>query len=140
MGNLLEVLRIEIPKKEILYEGKASTFFDILDNSQNLTEEFLYSHQPTSKNTIPVYSTSTVPVGKLDQKPASVFNMVEGPAIVVARKGYAGRLFVVTEDKFIVHEDAYPIKPKQKFKQDINLWWFTGHYSAEFQANRTSEA
>lgn len=64
--------------------------------------------------------------------------MLEGPVIIVARKGYAGRLNVVTARSLIVHEDAYAVRPKQQYLKAINLEWFAGHYSAEFQANRTA--
>ncbi len=91
------------------------------------------------RNTVPVYSTSDVAIGSLDRnKLPDSFNLVDGPAIVVARKGYAGRLYVIEDAQFIVHEDAYPIRPKEDYEQHINLWWFAGHYSAEFQADRTS--
>ena len=139
MPNLIESIRVTIPPDKIKYKGKTRKFFDILDNTQGLTEEYLYSHQPTTKYTLPVYSTSEKSIGMLDiDKVPDSFNIIQGPAIIVARKGYAGRLFVVNDDKFIVHEDAYPIKPKSDYSNDINLHWFAGHYSMEFQSDRTS--
>jgi hypothetical protein len=138
--NLLEQIRISIPDGEMKYQGRAEEFFDILPNSQGLTEEYLYAHQPTTNQTIPVYSTSEVAIGKLDDcaETRREFNIIDGPVIIVARKGYAGRLYVIENPKLIVHEDAYPIKPKQQYESEINLWWFAQHYSVEFQANRTS--
>ena len=139
MDNLIERIRVAIPDSEIFKRDKAQEFFDIYENSQNLTEAFLYAHQPTTTEIVPVYSTSENPIGFLDNGAvAEQFNVIEGPSIVVARKGYAGRLFVVEDSKFIVHEDAYPIKPKEKYHNKINLWWFVGHYSIEFQSDRTS--
>lgn len=139
MPSQLEFIRIQTPKGKIKFSGKADDFFDILDNTQGITEEFLYAHQPTTKETIPIYSTSDKSIGNLDTKyiPKS-FIIIDGPAIVVARKGYAGRLFVVEDNKFIVHEDAYPIKPKKEYSDAVNLWWFACHYSIEFQTDRTS--
>lgn len=139
MSNLIEPIRISIPQAQIKYKGRAYKFFNILQNTQGLTEEYLYSHQPTTKNTISIYSTSDKPIGSIDVSniPDS-FNIIQGPAIIVARKGYAGRLFVVTDNQFIVHEDAYPVKPKSEYADDINPYWFCGHYSMEFQADRTS--
>ena len=135
----LQKIRVKVPRKEIIDTGKVKKYFDILDNSQNLTEEFLYAHQPTTKDTVNVYSTSPTPIGKLDREGvANQFKIIKGPAIIVARKGYAGRLFVVKDEVFIVHEDAYPVKPKQEYSKKINLSWFAGHYSFEFQADRTS--
>ncbi|MDA2920660.1 restriction endonuclease subunit S [Desulfobacterota bacterium AH_259_B03_O07] len=139
MANRLEMIRVKVPKSKIKYSGVANDFFAILENSQGITEEFLYAHQPTTKNVVNVYSTSDTPIGALDEnKILNSFTTIKGPAIVVARKGYAGRLFVVEDERFIVHEDAYPIKPKPQYVQEIDLWWFVGHYSAEFQSDRTS--
>ena len=140
MSVLLPRLRVAIPGSEIAYHGNAREFFDVLPNSQGLTEEYLYAHQPTTDDTIPVYSTSDVPVGRLDNSVATSanFNLVAAPVVVVARKGYAGRLYVVQAQSLIVHEDAYAVKPKVEYSEAVNLWWFAGHYSDEFQANRTS--
>jgi len=138
--NIIELIRVKIARSDIIDSDKASKFFDVLSNSQNLTEEFLYAHQPISKETLSIYATSEKVIGKVDFDVANNqgFNIIEGPAIIVARKGYAGRLFVVKDKKFIVHEDAYPIKPKKNFSKKINLDWFALHYNEEFQANRTS--
>jgi len=140
MTIILEQFRVKIPEDIIAFRGKADTFFDFLPNSQNLTEEFLYAHQPTTPSMIPVFSTSETMIGKLDdsEEIRGEFNVINGPVMIVARKGYAGRLYVVEEPNLIVHEDAYAVKPKQEYINHINLWWFAGHYSAEFQANRTS--
>lgn len=139
-NSVLELIRISIPFNEIFDQGKASKFFDIHSNSQNLTEELLYAHQPVTEDTIPIYATSEKLIGKLDSTVVEEqgFSIIEGPAIIVARKGYAGRLFVVRNEQFIVHEDAYPIKPKNEFVEQVNLDWFAHHYNEEFQANRTS--
>jgi len=136
----LEQVRIKILPKEIKYKGKAGRFFQFLPNNQGLNEEYLYTHQPLSTNTIPVYSTSPVPIGKLDddKEVNEAFHVLFCPAIIVARKGYAGRMFVVEKGKYIVHEDAYAIKAKKKYEGEIDLHWFCGHYSAEFSAHRTS--
>lgn len=136
----LEQFRVLMPEDVIRFRGKANVFFDFLPNSQNLTEEFLYAHQPTTTLTIPVFSTSETMIGKLDdsEEIRNEFNIINGPVMIVARKGYAGRLYVVEELNLIIHEDAYAVKPKQEYIEHINLKWFAGHYSAEFQANRTS--
>ena len=138
--SVLELIRITIPESEVLESNRASKFFDVHPNSQNLTEEFLYAHQPVTDNTIPIYATSEKIIGKLDTDVVGDqgFNVINGPAIIVARKGYAGRLFVVRNENFIVHEDAYPIKPKAEYVEHVNLDWFALHYNEEFQANRTS--
>ena len=134
-------IRITVPDRMILHRGYAGTFFRFLPNSQGLNEEYLYSHQPMSRKKLPVYSTSSKPIGYLDdsEETRSKFNIVTKPAIVVARKGYAGRLFVIEDEEFIVHEDAYGIRPKTRYTNKINPYWFVGHYSAEFQSYRTSD-
>lgn len=133
-------LRCSVPPADVTDRGPASRFFDILPNNTDLTEEYLYAHQPTTERTLPVYATNKDPIGRLDDGPelSRTFAVVSGPVIVVARKGYAGRLFVVEDERLIVHEDAYAITPKKAFGDKIDLHWFAGHYSEEFQANRTS--
>jgi hypothetical protein len=133
-------LRCQIPESEIVDRGAVSKFFDILPNNTGLTEEYLYAHQPVGTNTIPIYATNSEPIGYLDDdsEAARKFTCIEGPVIVVARKGYAGRMFVVKDERIIIHEDAYAIVPKENFGNGIDMYWFAGHYSEEFQANRTS--
>lgn len=140
MSELLDRLRVRIPEEAILHAGRVQQFFDILPNNNGLTEEYLYTHQPTGNLRIPVYSTSKEPVGFLDDNAdvRRIFKVLTGPAILVARKGYGGRLSVITAESFIVHEDGYAISPKTAFLKAINLDWFAGHYSTEFQANRSS--
>ena len=136
----LEQIRIIIPKELIKYKDYAGEFFDFYENSQNLTEEYLYTHQPLTLKAIKVYSTSPNHIGILDDcdEVREKFNIIEGPAIIVARKGYAGRMFVIRNELFIIHEDAYPIKPKESYQTFIDLDWFVGHYSKEFESYRTS--
>lgn len=140
MSDLLERLRVRVPAAEIAHTGKVRTFFDILPNNGGLTEEYLYAHQPTGKKRLPVYSTNREPVGHLSDNPEVrvAFEVLDGPAILVARKGYGGRLSVVSSEAFIVHEDGYAIRPKVEFSDKIDLWWFAGHYSMEFQSHRSS--
>lgn len=45
---------------------------------------------------------------------------------------------VVREASFIVHEDGYAIKPKAAYVGRVDLAWFAGHYSTEFQSHRSS--
>jgi len=134
-------IRVAIPEGVILYRGFAGEFFRFLPNSQGLNEEYFYSHQPMSGRKLPVYSTSVQPIGYLDdsEETREKFNVLTEPAIVVARKGYAGRMFVVEDHEFIVHEDAYGIRPKVRYADAIDPYWFVGHYSAEFQSYRTSD-
>ena len=140
MSELLRRMRIQIPATSVMHSGKMHTFFDILPNNNGLTEEYLYTHQPAGRARIPVYSTSKDPVGFLDDNPdvRTKFVVLEGPAILVARKGYGGRLSVIGEESFIVHEDGYAIRPKIAYHKEIDIAWFAGHYSSEFQSYRSS--
>ncbi|MCL1981829.1 MAG: hypothetical protein FWG53_01890 [Clostridiales bacterium] len=136
----LEQIRIMIPDELIEYADYAEEFFDFLPNNQGLTEEFLYAHQHTQKETIGVYSTSDQKVGVLDycEEICRLFSVLQGPLLIVARKGYAGRLYVAADRNLIIHEDAYAVAPKIEYAEKINIDWFAQHYSIEFQANRTS--
>ena len=131
MSDLLDRLRVKIPDEATLYSGRMDKFFNILPNNTGLTEEFLYTHQPTGQGRIPVFSTSKEPVGFLDdsKEVRAAFVILDGPAISVARKGYGGRLSVIETDSFIVHEDGYAISPRRQYLSDVNLTWFAGHYS-----------
>jgi len=140
MSEMLERLRAIVPPDVVAHSGKVKKFFDILANNSGLTEEYLYTHQPTGTARIPVYSTNREPVGFLNEsfEVRKAFSVLSGPAILVARKGYGGRLSVITSPSFIVHEDGYAIKPKPAFAEVIDLAWFAGHYSMEFQGHRSS--
>ncbi len=137
-----ERYRIEIPSDAIEFEGQVSEFFDVCPNSSGLTEEFLYTHQPITANTINIYSTSPMPIGALDDtdKINEEFNVLTGPLLLIARKGYAGRLSVIEDEKCIIHEDAYAASIKEPYKKKVDLYWFSGHYSFLFQSNRTSSS
>lgn len=121
--------------------GNVGEFFEPLANNGGLTEEYLYEHQPTSDKVAFVYSTSHNPVGRIDVSLAEQAEMsvLNGPVIVVARKGYAGRMFVASEAHIVVHEDAYAIAPKPEYAEKIMLDWFAEHFSVEFQSYRTAE-
>ncbi|MBU2358751.1 MAG: restriction endonuclease subunit S [Alphaproteobacteria bacterium] len=136
----LDAVREAVPEDKVEYHGKAEKYFDFLANNSNLTEEYLYAHQPTEDSKISVYATNSDPIGHLDRSEVerAKLEVLKGPVIVVARKGYAGRLFVVNDDQLIVHEDAYAVKPKKAYLDKIDLNWFAQHYSFEFQSNRTS--
>lgn len=138
---MLEAARVRIEESDIEERGLVERVFDFLDNNGGLTEEFLYQHQPVTIDPIPVYATNIQPIGRLDRAVAVQYNLAIlcGPAIVVARKGYAGRLFVVRDQEFIVQEDAYAIVPKSAYIKNLNLDWFAAHYSEEFQGLRTSD-
>ena len=123
---LLERLRVAIPAGENnLFDGKAVKLFDFLDNNGGITEQYLYEHQPTGDDdTVSVYSTSPSPVGRIDliEAESREFSIVEGPAILVARKGYAGRMSVIKDGRFIVHEDGYAVRPNKQWADSINLY------------------
>lgn len=138
---MLEVARVHILPAQVVLSGTVNALFDFLDNNGGLTEEFLYQHQPTTSDPLPVYATNKRPIGRLDHEVASAaeLTILQGPALIVARKGYAGRIFVVTDARFIVQEDAYAILPKVEYRERINLAWFAAHYTEEFQSLRTSE-
>ena len=88
----------------------------------------------------PFHATAKEPVGFLSEsfEVRKDFVVLVGPAILVARKGYGGRLPVIADHSFIVHEDGYAIRPKPAYTKMIDLAWFAGHYSAEFQSHRSS--
>ena len=136
----LQAVRIQIPAESLYDSGPAQKFFKFLPNNTDLTEEFLYAHQPTTQSRIRIFATSPNPIGEIDEHLSLDLGLkaITGPAIVVARKGYAGRMFVVPDKKFLVHEDAYAVSLKDNFQDKILIDWFARHYSFEFQGHRTS--
>lgn len=134
-------VRVAVPEGAVDHRGPVKKFFDILQSNTGLTEEFLYHHQPSSSDVVEVYSTNPVAVGRIDYSCALAegVNVLSGPLIIVARKGYAGRTFMVDDERVAVHEDGYAIRPKPEYENAIRLGWFADHYSNEFQSYRTSE-
>ena len=58
--------------------------------------------------------------------------LFQGPAIVVIRKGIAGKMTYIQNGKFTINDDAYVITPKKDWKDRIDLRWFTYQYQELF--------
>ncbi len=73
----------------------------------------------------------------LGKKELKIFT---APAILVARKGYAGTMNYVSRGTFTTNDDAYVIKTKTYWKDKINLKWFIYEYQELFYRLVTSKS
>lgn len=110
---------------------KISDIFDVNGGNSGLTEEIIYFNKPTSLDTqVMVYSGSIKKENamgsidrnaKINNKPIKCFN---GPGIVIVRKGNAGKMTYFS-GVITINDDAYVITVKEKYKEKINLKWFS---------------
>ena len=115
-----------------------SDLFDIYGGQSNLTEEFIYNNSPKSDDdSIKVFSGSTSHKilgyissdSKLNNNQLKIF---KGPCILIVRKGKAGHMFHIKEEKFVINDDAYVMYPKENMVNKINLVWFINFYQDLF--------
>jgi hypothetical protein len=64
----------------------------------------------------------------------------EVPAILVIRKGIAGKMTYIPKDRFTTNDDAYVITPKKAWIDKINLEWFISEYQELFLKIVTSKS
>lgn len=105
-------------------------YFNVFGGNSGLTESVIYWNPPKSKKrTVMVYSGATLEstfMGMIDvgaminNKPIKTF---AAPAIVIVRKGLAGKTKYIDNGKFTINDDAYVIEIKEKYKTEINLEW-----------------
>lgn len=104
--------------------------FNIFGGNSGLTEEIIYWNPPKgSKRDITVYSGATLGntlLGVVDRdtmisgKPIKIF---EAPAIVIVRKGLAGKTKFIERGSFTINDDAYVITVKEKHADKIDIEW-----------------
>ena len=106
--------------------------FDFLSET-NLVEEIFYNH----KGEYPVYSGQTEdssPVSYIDS-----YNQTE-PCVTFATYGvYAGKLFY-REGKYTIGRNCMGLRPKEEFKEKINLQWFAYEFQNLFYRLRIGPA
>lgn len=143
LGNNIEKLENLMHAKWNLNENGKKVFisdlFNIYGGQSNLTEEFIYNNPPLSdEDSIKIYSGATnenklmgcvSSTTKINNKTLKIFN---GPSILIVRKGKAGTMFYIDEEKFIINDDAYVMYPKKDMVDKINLIWFINYYQDLF--------
>lgn len=128
-------------------EEKISTVLNIRGGNSGLTEEFIYHNLPeTEEDMIEILTGATLETSamgfiskkaKPNNKKLKIF---EGPAILVVRKGIAGKMTYIPKDRFTTNDDAYVITPKKPWKDKINLEWFISEYQELFWKIVTSKS
>lgn len=103
---------------------------NVAGGNSGLTEEIIYWNPPKGKErSVTVYSGATLGstlMGAVDQG-----TMINGkhiktfaaPAIVIVRKGLAGKTKFIEKGIFTINDDAYVITVKDKYIDKINLKW-----------------
>lgn len=105
---------------------KAGVLFDARGGCKYLTEEWIYNIPPEKgEDSVPVYPSSPEGAVKYHVSKTALKNDVfEGPALIVTRKGYAGKVRYIAEGIFTVNDDTVVIMPKTGSGYDISIEWF----------------
>lgn len=105
-------------------------FLNIVGGNSGLTESVIYWNPPKDeKCSVIVYSGATLGtalMGIIDED--TVINdkhikTFTAPAIVIVRKGLAGKTKFIENGKFTMNDDAYVITVKDKYRGQINIEW-----------------
>ena len=107
--------------------------------NSGLTEDFIYYNQPTNEEeSIEILSSATLDVNRMgfisqNAKPnGKNLKIFRGPAILVARNGYAGSMTYIPSGEFTTNDHAYVLTSKKDWKDKINLMWFIHEYQDLF--------
>jgi len=134
-------------KDSIVTRNNIKTFIDFTGGNSGLTEEFIYHNLPeTEEDKIEILTSATLErtaMGfiSMNAKPNNKkLKIFEGPAILVARNGYAGTMRYILRGRFTTNDHAYVLTPKKKWKDRINLEWFINEYQELFWKIVTSKS
>ena len=121
------------------FKGKFSTIFNIKGGNSGLTEEFTYYNLPTNEDEmIEIFTGATLDenkmgiISRLAKPDGRELKIFQGPAILVVRKGLAGKMFHIEKEEFTTNDDAYVLTPKKDWENKINLKWFIHEYQDFF--------
>lgn len=127
------------PKDSIVAINKTKTFVNFTGGNSGLTEEFIYHNLPeTEEDKIEILTSATLErtamgfISKNAKPNNKKLKIFEGPAILVARNGYAGTMRYIPRDRFTTNDHAYVLTPKKAWKDKINLKWFISEYQQLF--------
>lgn len=126
---------------------RLGNIFDFRGGNSGLTEEFIYNNQSsTIDGQIPIFSGSATennPMGFISDgakphgKPLKVFYKT---SLIVVRKGKAGKMKYITNNRFATNDDVYVLIPKKEWKDRIDLKWFMYQYQNMFYNLVTSKS
>jgi len=156
MKKLLNIIREEIA---CLYKQHRKTknlnttsypiseVLNIKGGNSGLTEEFIYHNLPESEeDKIEILTGATLEISAMGfiSKKAKPNNknlkIFEGPAILVVRKGIAGKMTYIPKGSFTTNDDAYVLTPKKAWIDKINVEWFIDKYQKLFWKIVTSKS
>lgn len=124
-----------------------SKIFKFNGGNSGLTEEFIYNNLPnTEEEKIPIFSGATLDqnlMGYISENARphnKKLKIYRGPAILVIRKGKAGKMIYLKQPKFAANDDVYVMMPRPEWKDKINKRWFTYQYQELFYNLVTSKS
>lgn len=104
--------------------------FNIYGGNSGLTESIIYQNPPQSRErSVTVYSGATLDSTRLgDTDKDAVINgrkikIFSAPALIIVRKGLAGKTKLIGEGTFTINDDAYVITVKKKYIDEIDIEW-----------------
>jgi hypothetical protein len=128
-------------------EVKLGECFYFISGNGGLTEEFIYDNQAsTIDSQIPIFSGSTIdenPIGLISEEArphGKSLKVYRGPALLVVRKGKAGKMVFQNCDRFAINDDVYLLKPKIDYENKVDLRWFMYQYQSLFYNLSTSKS
>jgi len=120
-------------------EVPVGKIFDIKGGNSGLTEDFIYYNLPGSEEeSVEIFTGATLEENKMGiisrfAKPnGTKLKVFQSPAILVIRKGLAGKMFYIRKNEFTTNDDAYVLTPKKDWEDKINLKWFIHEYQDLF--------
>jgi hypothetical protein len=141
----LEALKVVLEEAavELKYEGyqtaRLDDVFTLEGGNSGLTEDFIYYNQPSNaEEKLSILSGATLKANLMgyisrNAKPnGRELKIFSAPAILVVRKGLAGRMTYISRGEFTTNDDAYVLAPKQNWKAKVNLLWFVHEYQHLF--------
>ena len=144
LTNISQLTKIEVHAGK---SKKISELFEITGGNPGLTEEFIYYNKPSEESEgITILSSATLNtnlMGDISQNARPNNNdlkIFEGPSILVARNGYAGKMTYIATGKFTTNNHAYVLTLKDGWKDKINLRWFAYQYQELFYNLVTSKS
>lgn len=127
------------PENSIIVRDKIKYFFNLVGGNSGLTEEFIYSNLPaTEEDKIEILTGATLErtamgfISKNAKPNNRNLKISKGPAVLVVRKGIAGKMTYIQRSRFTTNDDAYVLVPKKAWKDKINLKWFISEYQQLF--------
>ena len=127
---------------------KISDAFDYFPGNHGLTEELIYSWQPTNeKESNPIFSGSKdniLPIGYIQNNAKNNkekdITFFKGECLILTKDGSAGLLTYKNDGGFTLNHHACILKIKCGWENKIDLEWFAYQYQKRFYQYVTSKS